>query len=210
MFDLNNLWPTLILCCVIPFVVILVGSLFLIFRGMKILMPSEEELSRRFADLRAQSPHANAEQLIRQIIHRQALRAGFVGALTSVGGLPVLPLGLTVDIFWTARIQNVTLQFIAKAYGLEGEEKTLNFTQALALNSTTVRQFALERMPGFSQSVTRRLIVFITEKTFAKLIPGLGFFIGFGVNYLIARGISELAAQWYSGNLDKLQTRASE
>ncbi|MBE0690498.1 MAG: hypothetical protein IH587_10305 [Anaerolineae bacterium] len=74
----------------------------------------------------------------------------------------------------------------------------LKLTDALALREQDVTGYVVAQTPALTQRLIRRIMVMVVEKTFAKLIPGIGLIVGFAVNYLTARGTSWLAARWYA------------
>jgi hypothetical protein len=195
----NETWLTLIvLCLLLPAVLVLVAAAWAFTRGPRLLMPSQDDLQQQFTRMKARTPDLPPDKWVNQIIQRQALRCGVVGALTSVGGVVTLPFGLALDVLMTARIQNATLHFIAWAYGRTGREPILKLNDALALREDNVTDYVLSSTPAVSQRITARLLTILAEKTIAKIIPGLGLIIGFIVNYAMARGTSWLAARWYA------------
>lgn len=203
----NQQWVLLLgLCCVLPVIGIVILSVWVMRRGQRIITPEIEDLQRDFDKLKAKNPNLTTDQLVNKIIQQQAFRAGLIGAITSVGGILALPLGLVIDLYTTSRIQNATLFFIAQAFASSAGERLplLNLNEALALRfEDRMRNFLIERGSVAAQRVYRRLMLILVEKTFAKLIPGIGLIIGFIVNYSIARGISQLAAAYYSGQVQE-------
>jgi hypothetical protein len=203
----SNLLLYLAVCCVVPVVLLIIVSLMVIRTGQRWVTPDLDELRGRFEKLRTQNPNLTTDQLVQKIIQQQAMRAGVVGAISSVGGLFLLPFGLIIDLYTSARIQSTMLHFIAWAYSLQAPNRTVNIiglNEALVLKAEErAQQFVLERSGVMTQRLYRQVIQIIVEKTFAKLIPGIGLLIGFLVNYSIARGIGTVAAQWYSGRLAK-------
>jgi hypothetical protein len=203
----NNSWPWILaFCCAVPFILTVILSVYVIRHGQHWLTPDLEDLQRAYAKLKAANPGLSTDDLVSKIIRRQAVRAGIIGALTSVGGIFELPFGLIIDLYTTSRIQNATLYFIAQAFSAEGRVPLLNMNQALALRAEDrVRDFIVHQGSAGAQRVYRRLMVILVEKTFAKLIPGIGLIVGFLVNYSISRGITQLAARYYSGSLQKYE-----
>lgn len=214
LFNDSNLLLVLALCCVIPVAVLLVLSVIVIRTGQRWVTPELDELRGRFERLRSDNPTLTTDQLVNKIIQQQAFRAGVVGAISSVGGLFVLPLGLMVDLYTSARIQNTMLHFIAWAYSLQAPNRTVNIiglNEALVLRAEDrAHQFVLEKGGMMTQRLYRRVMMIIVEKTVAKLIPGIGLLVGFLVNYSIARGIGIVASQWYSGRLAKQAEEAGQ
>lgn len=202
----NNNWLALgALCCVVPTLVLIVVSAWVIRNGQRFLTPDTDDLHRSFEQLKARHPTASPQQLVNKIIRRQAIRSGLIGAVTSVGGLPLLPFGMTIDLYASARIQNATLHFIAWALNPQGASANtpiLSLAQTLKLGEGgQLDDLLSNQTQQWGLGLSRRLVTMITEKAFAKLIPGLGFIIGFAVNYAITQGISQLAVRWYSYRL---------
>jgi hypothetical protein len=204
--DNNNSWLVAgALCCVFPTLILLVASAWVIRNGQRYLTPDTTDLHRQFEHMKAQNPNANPETFINRIIHRQAIRSGLIGAITSVGGLPFLPFGMTIDLYASARIQNATLHFIAWALNPQGANANttiLSLGQTLKLgDGGQVDEYLSNQTQTLGLGLSRRLIEMVTEKAFAKLIPGLGLIIGFVVNYAITRGTSQIAVRWYTERL---------
>jgi hypothetical protein len=212
--DNNNSWLVAgALCCVFPTLVLLVVSAWVIRNGQRFLTPAPEDLHQQFQHMKAQNPNVSPETLVNRIIHRQAIRSGIIGAITSVGGLPFLPFEMTIDLYASARIQNATLHFIAWALNPQGANTNtpiLSLGQALKLGEGgQVDEYFSNQTQALGLGLSRRLVEMVTEKAFAKLIPGLGLVIGFVVNYAITRGISQLAMRWYMGRLQAQPIRVT-
>ncbi len=209
----------LIACCIIP-TVITMGIVYAGLRGgywlMQLIAPSEKRLIAQFIALREEDPTTSTRKLVGRVVQRQALRAGVVGAVTSVGGAFTLPIGLPLDVITTARIQATTLHLVAWAYELENPgqvPKVLDINEIFGLRNggaLTVQvdkisqQLILQQSERFSNLALRRALLTVGEKAFAKLIPGFGMFIGFAVNYFTARALGLLAIRWYSGNIQQV------
>jgi hypothetical protein len=189
------------LCCVVPFVALLLASLWVIRNAANWIQPDTAHLQSRYAKLKAANASATDDQLVNKIIQQQALRSGIIGAITSVGGLPALPFGLTIDLYTSARIQSETLYFIAQVYSREGaRQQVLKLDEALRLRlGAGGNALLVEGGQRLGAYLIRRLVVIITEKTAAKVIPGIGLIIGFAVNYLMMQGMGRLAARWHKG-----------
>lgn len=195
----ESLLLSLLLCCFVPSLALVGISLWVLFRAQRWITPNPQRAQRRYARMRARQPQTSTDILVRQIVRDQALKVGFVGALTSLGGLPLLPVGLTVDLYASARLHNETLQLIANAYGLSAAQGApLSLGQALQLRSgISAQQLIITGGQQTAQFATTQLIKIIAGKASAKLIPGIGFVIGFIVNYAIATAIGRGAARWY-------------
>jgi hypothetical protein len=200
-FDLNTILISLALCCVLPTVVLIGLSVWLVQRGSTWLTPDEDKLRAEFEGIRAKQPNTPPEKLVQQMIQAQALKAGIAGAITSVGGLPFLPIGLVVDLVTSYRIQSTMLHFIGWSYSsgaTSRSEKVLALPEAIRLRGEGVgRNLLLEGGQAAAQMAQRRIMLIVAEKAAAKLVPVLGLVVGFAVNYLTTRAIGQAAAMWY-------------
>ncbi len=203
---------SLALCCIVPAIVLAVASVLVLRQGQRLLTPEVSDLQKRFDTLRAANPGTSPDKFVAQIIHRQALRSGIVGALTSVGGVWVLPLGLAIDLYTSARNQAATMHFLAWANGIRDEDRVLKIGEMLALrgleNKINIPEETLMNwQTGFASRVYAEIAGQVLQKSFAKLIPGLGLITGFVVNYASARLFAMAAQAYYSGNLKRLLGR---
>jgi hypothetical protein len=209
--DTNNLLWLVLLACIVPTVLLALLAVLLVRRSQQFLAPDLSNLQQRFERMKQQDPNAARDVFIRKIIRRQSLGAGIIGAITSVGGIPLLPIGLIADLYLSARNQNATMQFLAWAYGIDDEQRSLKLGESLALRALDRFQITPERLTQwqtqFAGRVYRELIGVILSKSFAKLIPFAGLIIGFAVNYFSARLFATLASQYYSGNITRLVTK---
>jgi uncharacterized protein (DUF697 family) len=195
-FDTNTLLILIALVCVLPLILALIAGFFLIRFGQRqfgqFVSADITALQQRYDQLRTQNPNAPKEQLVDQIIRRQAFRCGVVGAITGLGGLVTLPIALPIDVLLSLRIQATMVDFIAHVYGhdrvsdVEGRIRThlimTGSSRATEATSQMVLRFAL-RLVG---------------KSLSKLIPFISAAISFAVNYTFAIGIGRVAARWYS------------
>jgi hypothetical protein len=209
----SSLVWSLVLCCIVPAVVLALVSVAVLRQGQKFLTPDVGDLQKRFAALRAKYPDTAPEKFIHQVIHRQALRSGIIGALTSVGGVWVLPLGLVIDLYASARNQAATMHFLAWANGIRDEDRILKIGEMLALRGLEDRlnvtpEVLMGWQTRFASRVYGEIAAQVLQKSFAKLIPGLGLLIGFVVNYISARLFASAAQTYYSGNLNRLLRRS--
>ena len=204
-----NWWVVLAGCCVLPGVILTALFAVLIRRGQRWLTPDESQLREQYEQMRTANPNANPQQFVDRIIRRQAVRSGLVGAITSVGGLPFLPIGLALDMYSSSRIQSATLHFIGWAFGADSNAEILNLSQSLVLRESDVTGFVIARSQNISQRLTRQLLEMLAGKAFAKVIPGIGLIIGFVVNYFITSGTSRLAAEYYARTLQPPATTSA-
>lgn len=208
----------LIVCCVAPAILLFIVG-FVIVRNFRRFIrrftefsaPDADALHQQFAQMQAANPSATQQQLIQRIINQYAFRQGVVGAITSVGGFIVLPFGLTLDMLHSARSNAALSYFIAQTYGIDDVNKSLNFSQLLALRRGKVSfNDVIMWQDQLTGVVYQQFMQWILRKSFAKVIPGLGAIIGFIVNYSSAQVFGRIAQQYYSGNAAKLLERGTQ
>jgi hypothetical protein len=191
----NILLIGFLLLCALPVLIVAIVA-FLLYRATQsrldtFLSPDISQLQAEFQKQRSAHPNASTETLVGKIIHKQALKAGIVGAITGLGGFITLPIALPIDIIASLRIQAALVDFIASIYGAQPGERETKIRTYLVMSASG--QVA-ERTSG----VILRFLLRVIGKSFSKLIPFIGAFVGFAVNYAIARGIGYAAVQWYS------------
>lgn len=210
-------WQWLALCCVVPTVVLLAMAAFAVWNFTRFLntittvsAPDTEALHKQYEKLKAEHPKATQQQLTRKIINRFAFRQGLVGAVTGVGGFLALPIGLTVDLAYSARSNSALSFFIAQLYGIESQEEALNLAQLLVLRREKVNPDELvlwqEQFAGLAYQQLARTVLL---RTVSKVIPFAGAITGFLVNYSSAQIFGSVADQYYRGNIDKLTSQVS-
>lgn len=189
------------LLCVLPLLVFAVLA-FIVYRAGQQrleawLGPDVAKMRAQYEALRARHPNMTQEAALAEIMRGQAVKAGIVGALTSLGGFITLPIALPIDIVLSFRIQASLISFIAHLYGGADPET----------RAASVRSYLL--MTGSSrvtQSTTRFLMSWalrIIGKSFSKLIPVVGALIGFGVNYAIVQVMGRAAVRWYAAQQNR-------
>jgi hypothetical protein len=203
MGDLNINWTTFALvytalCCVIPMLVLAVGG-FLAFRHgssflTNMLDPDAEQMEASYKALKAKYPNKSADALVRTVIHRQSLRCGAVGAVTSLGGFVTLPIALPVDMVVSYRIQGAMVNFIAKAY--DYSPSLMKEEQAVA----SLVMFGSRQVTANGIEVATKVLLRVGGKTVAKIVPLLGALVGFIINYVTTQATGYLAASLYSGS----------
>jgi hypothetical protein len=201
-----------LLCCFVPAGILIVAGFLIVQNFPRFLKalpqftaPDTEELQQQFAALKSANPQSGESELVRKIINQYALRQGIVGAVTSLGGFIALPLGLSIDLVYSARSNASLSYFIAQVYGIKNENQTLNLGQLLVLKK---RAISVDEMvmwqEQFAGVAYQEFIRAILQKSIAKIIPGAGAVIGFIVNYSSVQFFGTLADQYYKGNLNKL------
>jgi hypothetical protein len=204
--DNNFVW-ILVLLCVVPAALAILIFAWIIRQGKHMFTPDLAQLQARFDELQTQNPNASRDVLVARIIQNQAIRAGIVGAVTSVGGVWFLPIELPLDLFFSARVHTATMHFLAWAYGIRDEDRVLNLGELLALPALDFVKISPDMVgqwqTQFAGRMYRRIAVLVLEKSFAKLIPGLGLIVGFVVNYFSARLFARLASAYYATQAGK-------
>jgi hypothetical protein len=182
-----------LLGCVLPLVVMLVlGVLAYIFGRRwveEFVEPDVDKLHSKLVTLRAKSPNISQQQLVRNVIHEQALKCGVIGAVTGFGGFFTMPIGLPIDIMLSVRYQASMVSFIAQVYGYNNTVENKAATYAVMTGGTQLSQV--------TAGMLTKYIPRFVGKLSSKLIPIAGALVSFAVNYAIARSVGMLAARWY-------------
>lgn len=191
---LNILLIILLVYVAINVIVILlmVLAIFLALRWFQgYISPDINSMQRSLDDLRRSNPQATTESLVGKIIWRQALKCGIVGAITGLGGFVTLPVALPIDIVVSLKLQATMVQFIAMLYG-QGQPDSAE----LKLQTYMVMTGGV-KVTETTFDVIMKFALRVLGDSLAKLIPFVGFIVGFAVNYFIAQATGNLAARWY-------------
>jgi hypothetical protein len=195
--DPNWLLIGFLALCVLPLIIVLALVALAFVFGRRFFRtffnPDITELSRYYEQQRARNPRATTEQLLNQVIRRQAFRCGVVGAITGLGGLITLPIALPVDIILSLRMQAAMVEFIAHLYGhgRVSETESRIRTYLVMSGGRRVSQAAFEAVMKF--------LLRVIGKSFSKLIPVIGAAVSFAVDYAVAQGVGRLALRHYGG-----------
>ena len=209
-FSLQNVLFAVGLCCVLPSLILCGIAIFAVIRGSQAINETSAALQQRFDAMQAAHADRPRDAFVQQIIQRQAFKSGIVGALTSVGGLPILPFGLALDLYSTSRIQNELLSFIALAYSTNaGAPQPLQIADVYKISGLSGQAVAATTQQ-FSGFVFRRIMLIVAEKAAAKLVPVIGLVVGFAVNYFTMRGAGSVAAAWSAGKYNHVIGLANE
>lgn len=138
--------------------------------------------------LRRKHPELDDRALCKKIILRQANRAGLVGFITGVGGLPTLPLALPIDIALTIRIQANMVHMMRLVIGVHEDE----IPEAGLWLATTG---GLELATAGSTAL-REVVVKTISKSLLKLLPLIGGVIGFGLNWASTQTMGRLGMKY--------------
>lgn len=199
--DTQTIYSALIImvaCSVLPILVVSFFTVWLIVYGRKYVTPDVEDMRADFIKLRNKHPNASNSQLAQRIINKQARRTGVIGAITSVGGIFVLPFGLTIDMYASTRIQNTMLQFLAWVYETPNTSTAVALPDAFKLQATHAAQnIVVSSGHRLSRGIYRRVMVQVAEKSFAKLIPVIGLALGYAVNYFTTRSMGAAVRRYY-------------
>jgi hypothetical protein len=186
------LWFVL-LGCVLPIFILLIGALFAYWFGKQwlenVVQPDIEAISIKLAEMQKKDPSASRQQLIDKIAREQAIKCGVIGAITGVGGFITLPLSLPIDLILSARYQANMVSFIAQTYGYTNQIENQIATTLVMSGSTQISKFSLQLFQKYAPV--------IASKTFSKFVPVLGAVLGFIINYTIARSMATAASKWY-------------
>lgn len=180
--------------CVLPTVVTLALAFAAFYFGRRwvedFVAPDVSKLHTRLDTMKAKSPKADDADLIRKVIHEQAVKCGVVGAITGFGGFVTLPIALPIDMLLSARYQASMVSFIAQTYGYNSDVENKIATYAVMTGGTQISQ------------VTNRAILKYAPKFFGKLsskiIPIIGAITAFAVNYMLTRSMGATATRIYT------------
>lgn len=191
-----------VVLCVLPVVLVAVVALLVFAFGRRFLSgffnPDISALNQAYERARAANPQAPMEQHISRIIRRQAFRSGMVGAVTGLGGLVTLPIGLPVDIALSLRLQAALVEFIAQRYGHTNPGETESRIRTYLIMSGS------GRMSEAAVNIIMKYLLRVVGKSFSKLVPVLGAVVSFGVNYAIVQAVGGVAVRYYRSHAPAL------
>ena len=190
------LWIFLILS--LGSLVLLIGTvLFLLWRAKKLVenavRPDLPALERLVAGKRAKHPNLGAKALSKKLIHRQSLRAGLVGFVTGVGGLPTLPIAIPIDLALTIKLQSNLVHMLRIAKGGKVDTEDVSET-SLWLITTGGQELA-----AASGAMIRELVVRLLSKSLLKFVPLVGGLVGFVLNWASTQTLGRLTLAWIEG-----------
>lgn len=191
----NILLIAFLLLCALPVMIVAVVG-FLLYRMTQsrldtFLSPDISKLLSEFQKQRSVHPETSTEELVGKIIHKQALKAGIVGAITGLGGFFTLPIALPIDIIASLRLQAALVEFIASVFGHGGNNERESKIRTLLIMS------ASGQITERTTEVAIKFLLRVIGKSLSKVVPFLGAAISFGVNYAIVRGVGWGAVRWY-------------
>jgi hypothetical protein len=90
-----------------------------------ITFSSLQDVEQYVEHIRVDHPDLNQQELAKIIVDQQSFFSGFWGAVTSLGGLPLLPITLPLDIIKSWKIQGFMIKSIAYLYGYPNQNTDL-------------------------------------------------------------------------------------
>lgn len=189
---------TCVLGCILPMIVLAIAAFWLFRKGQEqfdeLVAPDVEKLEAFAKKVQAKQSDISDKQLLKQVVNRQAMHCGIIGAVTGLGGFVTLPIALPIDILTSSRIQAAMVEYIANYYG----------QSAMSGVGQQVRSYLIVSGGGrVTTTTTRYLTTFLLRfvgKSLAKLVPFVGALVGFAVNYAIVQGIGRGTIRFYSRN----------
>lgn len=170
--------------CAFALLLLVLVVVFLLWQAKKLIekaiRPDLPKLQRKLERLRAKHPDLDADRLAGKIISGGAHRAGFIGLITGIGGLPAMPIMLPIDIAATVKIQS-NMIYMLRLLRMHGDidDEDL-YTQAGLWAVTSGGQ----HLVNVSATAFRELILKSTAKALIKFLPLLGGVIGYVLNWL--------------------------
>jgi hypothetical protein len=175
--------------------VLLAGTLaFLFWRAKKLVenavRPDLPKLERIVERLRQKHPDLDNAALTKKLMHRQANRAGLVGLLTGIGGLPTLPFTVPIDVALTVKIQSNLVHMLRL---LRGEHADAG---ALSDSSLWLITTGGQELTTASSVLIRDLVVKSLSKSLLKFLPLLGGVVGYALNWFSTQALGRLTLKW--------------
>ena len=183
----------IVVSCTLSLFLVGLLTLWLMNQYLNSVEPDLAKIKANYEQLSRSNPDVKHERIIRKVIHREALKAGLVGAITSFGGFYTLPIALPVDVLLSTRIQATLVDFIADVYGHDDQHDEME---------ARIRRYIISSggvtVSGRTSTWLTRYALRLTGKSFAKVIPFFGAFVGFAVNYTFTQASGNLALRWYA------------
>ncbi len=200
------LWIFLLLS--IAGLVLLTGTaIFLIWRAKQLVenavKPDLPALERLVEKTRAKHPDLGPKRLAKKLIHRQATRAGWVGFVTGLGGLPALPIAIPIDLAATIKLQSNLVHMLRMAGGGPVAAEDVSET-SLWLITTGGQELA-----AASGTMIRELIVKTLSKSLLKFVPLVGGLVGFALNWASTQTLGRLTLRWLEGQTGTARVETS-
>ena len=205
MASLGSLLKWILILCILAFLLFLLVVALLLWKAKQLVANAVKSdpvaLAKLVDKLRHKHPDLDDQALCKKIILRQSNRAGLVGFITGVGGLPTLPLALPIDIAATIRIQANMVHMLRLVRGVEEDE----IPEAGLWLATTG---GLELATAGSKAL-RELVVQIISKSLLKFLPLIGGLIGFGLNWASTQTMGRLGLSYMEQSKTTKSTAAA-
>lgn len=180
------------LVCLIPLALLGFTVVMLLRMARGALETDVDGLRRRYERLQARRPQESREALLRRLVNERAAWAGVVGALTGVGGVFTLPLGIAIDLALTLRMQINLVTFIEQVYTGGSGSPLANQMRSVIIMTGSGRA-ARWTTAALVNAVSRLL-----GKSLAKVVPLVGAVISCAVNFAILQAVGRAAVSWYA------------
>jgi len=173
--------------------------------------------------LRSQNPGISNDDLAKKIVRRKSIKNGFVGGFTGLGGLITLPVAIPTDLALSWKIQILMAITIARVYGRDNGTSDMKTDIYLILAGDSAKEalkkLGIETSKGVTKKainkyltrevmckiwkiVPRKIITRAGEKSFTsfmKMVPFVGFPVGYAFDWAAAKAAGGLAIRYYSG-----------
>ena len=184
----------LLIICVLALVLLLLVVALLLWKAKQLVANAVRSdpvaLARLVERMRRKHPDLDDDTLCKKIILRQANRAGLVGFITGVGGLPAMPIALPIDIAATIRIQANMVHMIRLVRELPEDEVPDPGLWLAATGGT--------ELVTTGGTALKKVVVGAISKSLLKFLPLIGGVIGFGLNWTSTQAIGRMGLQWLS------------
>ncbi len=182
------------LVCLIPLALLGFTIVMLLRMARGALETDVDGLRRRYERLQARRPQDSREALLLRLVSERAAWAGVVGALTGLGGVFTLPLGIAIDLALTLRMQINLVTFIEQMYTGGSGSPFSNQIRSVIIMTGSGR--AARWTTAALVSAVSRLL----SKSLAKVLPLIGAVISFAVNFAIMQAVGRAAVSWYAAH----------
>ncbi len=187
--------------------VLLVGTvLFLLWRAKqlieKAIQPSLPRLEGLVERWRTKYPKLSDEALARKLIRRQAHQAGLVGLLTGIGGLPLLPIAIPIDLAATIKIQSNLAHMLRNVHGGRGGSDDISGASLWLITAGS------KELTAASSTLIRELLVKSLSKSLLKFVPLVGGVVGYVLNWMSTQALGRLTLKWLERQSDASETPA--
>jgi hypothetical protein len=167
----------------------------------RLIAPDPEQLEARLRAVRERRPDLTDQQVLDQLVTRQATIAGLIGGLTGIAGLYGLPIGLPIDLAASARIQSNVVQLVGRLYAPHETDEERRASTVVILSGKTVSRKAAETSTAVAQSAMRAVVTRLFAQSLAeallKFLPYVGAIVGFVFNWGTTKAAAAKAVAYY-------------